>query len=74
MYHKVLSRMTDQGNKFIMAFVDHLSKFVKFVAVPDESAYTTAKVFVSEIIATYGRVDYLLADRGSGYMSAFSPQ
>lgn len=66
--------MTDQGNKFIMAFVDHLSKFVKFVAVPDESAYTTAKVFVSEIIATYGRVDYLLADRGSGYMSAFSPQ
>jgi len=55
MDHKVLSRTTDQGNKFILAFVDHFTKFVKFVAVPDESAYNTAKVFVSEIIAICDR-------------------
>jgi len=71
MDHKVLSRTTDQGNNLILAFVDHFSKFVKFVAVPDKSAYTTAKVFVAEIIATYGRVDYLLSGKGSGYMSTF---
>jgi len=71
MDHKTLTRPTAQGNKFILAFVCHFSKWVRFVACPDEFAFTTAKIFVSEIIANFGRVDYLLTDKGSGYMSQF---
>jgi len=71
MDHKVLERQTAQGNKFILAFVDHFSRWVRFIACPDETAYTSAKIFVSEIIANFGRCDYLLSDRASGYMSLF---
>ena len=71
MDHKVLPRTTSQGNKFILVFVCHFSQWVRFVPCADESAFTTAKIFVSEIIANFGRVDYLLSDRGSGYMSQF---
>jgi len=54
-----------------LLFVCHFSKFVHFIPVPDETAYTTAKFFVSEIIATYGKVDYLLSDKGPGHISLF---
>ena len=37
----------------------------------DESAYTTARLLVSEIIANYGKVDFLLSDKGPGFMSRF---
>jgi len=71
MDHKALPRTTAQGNKFILAFVCHFSQWVRFVPCADESAFTTSKIFVSEIIANFGRVDYLLSDRGNGYMSQF---
>ena len=54
-----------------MVFVDHFSKWVRYVPVPDESAYTTARIFVAEIIALFGKVDFLLSDKGPGFMSAF---
>jgi len=71
MDHKVFPRQTAQGNKLILAFVDHFSRWVRFIACPDETAYTSAKIFVSEIIANFGRCDYLLSDKGSGYISLF---
>jgi len=67
----VLSRTIAQENKFILAFVCHFSRWVRFVSCPAKSAFTTAKIFVSEIIANFGRADYLLSDRGSGYMIQF---
>jgi len=71
MDHKKLTRTTKQGNNFILVFVDHFSKWVRYVPVPDESAYTTARIFVAEIIALFGKVDFLLSDKGPGFMSAF---
>jgi len=71
MDHKVLSRPTVQENKYMLVFVCHFSRWVRFVPCADKSAFTTAKIFVSEIIANLGRVDYLLSDRESGYMSQF---
>ena len=71
MDHKILPRTTAQGNKFILAFVCHFSQWIRFVPCAYESAFTTAKIFVFEIIANFGRVDYLLSDRGSGHMSQF---
>jgi len=66
-----LSRPTLQGNKYILAFVDHFSGWVRYVPCQDETAFTTAKIFVSGIIARFGRVDYILTDRAAGYMSKF---
>jgi len=71
MDHKKLTRITEQGNNCILVFVDHFSKWVRYVAVPNKSAYTTARIFVAEIIALFGKVNFLLSDKGPGFMSAF---
>jgi len=71
MDHKKLTRTTEQGNNFILVFVDYFSKWTRYVLVQDESAYTTARVFVAKIIASFGRVEFLLSDKGPGSMSAF---
>ena len=63
--HKTLSRTTDE------AFICYFSGFVTYVAVPDETAYTTANVFVREIIARTGPPDLISSDKGQGYMSKF---
>ena len=68
---KVLSRPTAQENKFILVFIDHFSCWVQYIPCADESAFTTAKIFVSEIIANFGRPNYLLSDRGKKYISLF---
>jgi len=73
MDHKKLTRTTEQRNNFILVFVDHFSKWTRYIPVQDESAYRTARVFVAEIIASFGRVDFLLTNKGLGFMSAFFP-
>ena len=69
--HKVLTRKTDEGNTHILAFICHFSGYVTYVAVPDETAYTTARVFVREIVARTGPPEIILSDRGQGYMSKY---
>jgi len=69
--HKVLTRKTDEGNTHILAFICHFSGYVTYVAVPDETAYTTARVFVREIVARTGPPELILSDKGQGYMSKY---
>jgi len=38
---------------------------------PRRKCVQTARVFVAEIIVLFGRVDFLLSDKGSGFISAF---
>ena len=73
MDQKKLTRTTEQGNNFILVFVDHFSKWVHYVAVPDESAYTSARIFVAEIIASFEKVDFLLSERDQASCRLSSP-
>jgi len=69
--HKKLVRTTEEGNNFILVFIDHFSSYVVFKAVKDESAYTTARVFVSEIVAHFGIPKAVISDKAAGFMSIF---
>ena len=69
--HKKLVRQTLEGNNYILAFICHFSNYCVYIPVPNETAYTTARVFVRDIICRFGKADVILSDRGKGYMSIF---
>lgn len=60
---------THSGNKYILTFQDHFSKYPEAFALPDQKAATVAKVFVEEIICRHGTPEKLLTDQGSNFTS-----
>ena len=60
---------TPRGNKYILVVTDIFSKWVEIFAVPDQSAQTTARVILNEVIARYGCPYDLLSDQGRNYES-----
>jgi len=69
--HKRFTRVTNEGNTYVLAFICHFSGYVVYAAVPDESALTTTKTFLKYIIGPFGNPRVILSDKGSGYMSTF---
>lgn len=57
------------GNKYIVVFSDYLTRWPEAVAIPDQTADTVARVFISEIICRHGAPKSLLSDQGSNFLS-----
>jgi transposase InsO family protein len=66
--------MTNGGNKYILVIVDRFTRYAEAVACVDESAATTARIFIDYIICRYGFPLVLLSDRGSGFTSILFTQ
>jgi hypothetical protein len=65
---------TESGNKYVLAFMDHYSKWPILVAVPDTSAATVAKVLYEKVICEHGAPEFLLYDRGTAYMAELAKE
>jgi len=71
MDHKILSRPTKQGHTAILVIIDFSGGWPIFQAVPDVSAYATAKVFIKDVICTFGICDSIVTDRGVSFCAQF---
>ena len=60
---------TYNGNKYVVVFLDYLTKWVEAFPVKDQCAETVACLLVEEVICRYGAPEQLLSDRGSNFMS-----
>ncbi|PIO68004.1 integrase core domain protein [Teladorsagia circumcincta] len=60
---------TESGNRYIMAMVDHFSKYVIAVAIPDCSAVTVARALMDECILKYGVMTELISDNATYFRS-----
>lgn len=60
---------THSGNQYILTFQDHFSKYPEAFPIPDQTAETIAKVFVTEIICRHGTPEKLLTDQGTNFIS-----
>jgi hypothetical protein len=58
---------TALGNKYILVFTDHFSRFVELVAVKDLTAETTARAFIQYYVQRHGIPFYLLSDKGAAF-------
>ncbi|KII70025.1 Retrovirus-related Pol polyprotein from transposon 17.6 [Thelohanellus kitauei] len=65
---------TSKGNRYIIVFIDHCTKWVEAKAVEDQSAITAAKAFFSLVVSRFGVQKYLLSDMGTAYESELFQQ
>ncbi|PIO59369.1 integrase core domain protein [Teladorsagia circumcincta] len=56
---------SEAGNKYILAMIDHFSKYVIAAPLPDCTAVTVAQAIVSECILKYGVMTQLISDNAS---------
>lgn len=61
--------LTVNGNKYVIVFVDYLTKWVEAFPAPDQTAETIAKLLIDHIICRHGRPEELLSDRGANLLS-----
>ena len=60
---------TPRGNRYILVVTDQFTKWVEIFAIPDQSAETTARTILNEVIARYGSPTSIHSDQGANYES-----
>lgn len=58
-----------RGNKYLLTFIDHLTRYTEAIAIPEQTAEATAKAFVEKIITRHGVPHRLLTDQGRNFVS-----
>ncbi|KHJ97536.1 integrase core domain protein, partial [Oesophagostomum dentatum] len=58
-------RTSASGNKFIIAMIDHFTKYVVAVPLPDCSAVSVAQAIMSECVLKFGAMTQLISDNAS---------
>ena len=61
--------LTENGNRFLVVFVDRLTRYIEAIPTPDIKANTVSKALVEHIIARYGAPEGILSDCGPQLMS-----
>lgn len=60
---------TARGNKYLLVWTDHHTRWVEAIAIPDKSAMTVAKAFHENIVTRYGPPFVVMSDRGSEFLN-----
>lgn len=55
------------GNKYILSLMDDLTRFVDFVAMPNQEAGTVAKILFEQILSRYTLPKKLVTDQGTQF-------
>jgi hypothetical protein len=61
--------LTTRGNRYMIVFIDHFSKYVKARAIPDKTAPTIAEEFLDQIVLDRGSPEALLSDRVTEFLN-----
>ena len=60
--------VSEDGNKYVLAFCDHWSRFIIACAIPDKTAKTVALTFIKEVILKYGVPLEALSDQAKEFV------
>lgn len=59
------------GNRYLLTFIDYLTRYCEAIPIPYQSADIIAKEFVLKIVARHGVPKRLLTDQGRNFVSSF---
>ena len=63
-------KVTTRGNRYIIVFIDYLTRWPEVKATASIEAATVARVLIDEIISRHGGPSTILSDRGSNFLSS----
>jgi cleavage and polyadenylation specificity factor subunit 1 len=58
-----------RGNRYLLTYIDHFTKWAEAVPLPDQEATTVANALVIQIFTRHGVCEKLLSDRGRNFTS-----
>ena len=61
---------TARGNKYIIIFIDYLTKWVEARPLPNQTAPVVAKAFIEDVVCRHGIPETILSDRGPQFMGS----
>ena len=61
--------ITTNGNRYVLCFTDHCTRWPILVPIKTMDATTVARAFFDHIICQHGCPQYLLSDRGTNFLS-----
>jgi hypothetical protein len=61
--------LTPRKNKYLLTFIDHVTKYAEAIPIADMSAETSARAYATQIVARHGSGSSLVTDKGR-----YSPQ
>jgi hypothetical protein len=62
---------TSKGNVYIMIMIEHFSKWVELVMLPDKSSHSTSQAFLQQVLSRFGACTECLTDQGSKFKGKF---
>ena len=60
---------TFRGNRYILTFIDHFTRYAEGEPLRDITAKTVARTFVNKFITRHGAPEKLLTDQGTNFVS-----
>lgn len=63
---------TKLGSLFVMIVIEHFSKYLDVIPIPNKEAFTTAATFAQHVLGKYGATAEVLTDRGSEWGGEFA--
>jgi transposase InsO family protein len=61
---------TEAGNKYILTFIDHLTRYLIIVPIPDRTAHTVANAIRENLFCHYGAPARLISDNALEFTSS----
>lgn len=58
------------GNKYLLTFIDHFSRYAEAIPLPDQTAESVAGAFAKNILTRHGTPLQLLTDQGRNFEAA----
>jgi len=46
--------VTPRGNKYLLTFIDHFTKYVEAYPLKDQTAETSARIYATQIVTRHG--------------------
>jgi len=60
---------TKRGNRYLLTFIDHFSRYPEAIPLPRQDAPTVARALVTEIFSRLGCPRTIASDKGTNFMS-----
>ncbi|GFR48414.1 hypothetical protein Agub_g10309 [Astrephomene gubernaculifera] len=63
---------TARGDRYVMVAIEHFSKHIELIPLPDKTAKSTAQAFLSNVLARFSAPAEVLTDRGAEWQGEFA--